>query len=165
MCVAIAPLPRYPIESIRTGELADGSDSWHVDINPDINLYKSLAAAATAGDFGDPIADSDFDIYLDDGADDGGRRLIYIKQPCDYEDAQPKFFLHIIPTDVRDLPDARQEHGFEKFDFNYNGGEIKVSGGRCVALVGLSGYPIERIRTGQYTGAGSVWRAEIELGE
>ena len=122
---------------------------------------KAYAAgvAAIAGDFGEPLADSDFDIYIDQNI------LIYFKQPCAEEDTRAKFSLHIFPADARDLPANRQEYGFDNLDFNHRGDEIKASGGRCVALRDLPDYPIERIRTGQFTHAGHLWRADIDLGE
>ena len=128
------------------------------------DIYAIAHKAVIAGDFEERLAGSIFDIYLDKGGDEGGRRLIYFKQPCAAEDTRAEFFLHIIPVDARDLPDDRREHGFDNLDFGFseNGG---VSDGRCIAIRALPDYPIERIRTGQYTSAGQVWRAEIELGE
>ena len=135
-----------------------------IEDTPDI--YAIAHSAAIAGDFGDPLARSDFDIYLDESAYEYGRRLIYIKQPCAATDARHKIFLHIIPARPRDLPADKQERGFENLDFNSNGNEVKVSDDRCVALRGLPGYPIEGIHTGQFMDdAGQLWRAEIELGE
>ncbi len=127
------------------------------------DLYDIARNAAIAGAFGDPIADSDFDIYFDKDADEDGRRLIYIKQPC-VAATHPSFFLHIIPADARDLPDDRREHGFANMDFQF-GNRGKASDGWCIAIAPLPNYPIERIRTGQFTSEGQVWRADIELGE
>ena len=125
--------------------------------------YATLAAAA-AGDFGDPLANSDFDIYLDDAVEDN-RRLIYIKQPCAPEDARVKFFLHIIPAHARDLPAHRQEHEFDNMDFDYTSGAVQARDDWCIAIRKLPDYPIQRIRTGQFTPAGQLWRADITLNE
>ena len=114
--------------------------------------------AVLAGYFGEPIANSDFDIYMDDG------NLIYFKQPCAAEDARTRFFLHIFPADARDLRADRHEHGFDRLDFgirNYG----KTSDDWCIAITSLPDYAIERIRTGQIADAGALWRADIELGE
>ena len=121
----------------------------------------AIVAAAATGGFGDPLARSDFDIYLDENK----RRLIYIKRPCADEDARAKFFLHIIPADTRELPDYTREHGFDNFDFNFDGSEVQASDNWCVAMRRLPGYAIKRIRTGQFTDEGTVWQAEAELGE
>ena len=125
------------------------------------NIYDIAHDAAIDGAFGEPIANSRFDIYLDEN----GLRLIYIKQPCADEDAQQKFFLHITPSHARDLPADRREHGFDNLDFNHNADETKVSDGRCVAMRDLPDYAIQRIHTGQYTPAGAIWRADINLNE
>ena len=131
-------------------------------LESNLDIYEIARNAAIAGDFGERLADSDFRIYFDED----GRRLIYIKQPCASEDAQAKFFLHIIAADARALPAHRQEYGFDNLDFNFNGNDVKVSGGGCIAARDLPGYPIERIRTGQFTDEGKqVWRVEAELGE
>ena len=163
LCIATRSLPDYAIERIRTGQLEDGSNLWQADINPDINLYRSLAAAAMAGDFGDPIADSHFDIYL--GKDGDVRRLIYIKRRCSADDAQTRFFLHIIPADARDLPAHRRELGFVGFDFNFDGNKVQALDDLCIAVQSLPDYPIRLIRTGQLADGNKLWQADISLNE
>ena len=117
-------------------------------------------AALAAGDFGERVASSIYDIYLDENI------LIYFKQPCAAEDTRAMFFMHIIPADARDLPADRQAHGFENRDFWFGfGNNGKVSDGWCIALQRLPGYTIERIRTGQFTGEGHVWQADIDVSE
>ena len=116
-------------------------------------------AALAAGEFGERLAGSDFDIYLDDNI------LIYFKRHCAADEAQPKFFLHIIPADARDLPADKREHGFDNRDFRF-GGWGKASDDECIAIAPLPRYPIERIRTGQYvSGEGQLWQADINLNE
>ncbi len=115
--------------------------------------------AIIAGDFGERLADSRYDIYLDENI------LIYSKQSCAAKDTRAKFFLHIIPTDAQDLPDHRREYGFGNRDFNFTGLDVHALYDWCIAIRTLPDYPIERIRTGQFTDEGVVWRAEIELGE
>ena len=148
--------PDHP--GLRALDLTPGA---YIEDLPDIHGRASATVAAiSAGDFGEPIADSDFDIYLD--ADN--RRLIYIKRRCASEDARVKFFLHTIPSDTRDLPANRQGHGFDNFDFNIDGSEVQASDNWCLAMRRLPDYPIERIRTGQFvSGKGQLWRADVEL--
>lgn len=45
------------------------------------------------------------------------------------------------------------------------GGISRASDAWRFAIASLPGYPIERIKTGQFTDAGAVWRAEINLNE
>ena len=128
----------------------------YIEDLPDI--YDAARNAVIAGALGEPLVSSDFDIYPDDG------NLIYFKMPCAAEDTQARFFLHIIPADARDLPAARQEHGFDTMNFGFRN-RGKISDDWCIAVLSLPAYPIERIRTGQFTGKGALWRAEIGLGE
>ena len=127
------------------------------------DIYDRTHAAFIAGAFGERLARSIFDIYLDEG----GRRLIYFKQPCVWEDAHAaQIFLHIFPTNARDIPVNRKEHGFDNRDFKFNArGKASPQEGWCLAARGLPDYAIGRIRTGEYTSEGTVWKAEIELGE
>ena len=122
------------------------------------DLLDWARAAVLAGDFGERIAHSDFDIYLDENI------LIYFKQPCAAEDTRARFFLHIFPADARDLPDYRQEYGFADRDFEFDD-RGKTRAGWCIAIAPLPGYAIERIRTGQFTGEGVAWRSEVEVGK
>ncbi len=147
--------PDHP--GLQTLDLAPGAS---LEDTP--NLLEWARAALASGDFAQPLADANYDIYRYNGED--GDTLIYFKQSCAEEDTQAKFFLHIFPAHARDLPAASQEHGFYNRDFEFNG-RGKASDGICVAIAPLPDYPIQRIRTGQYTDAGQVWRADITLNE
>ena len=157
-CVSGIALPDYPIARIRTGQDAaeSGVKAWRVDIGlaalPAAQAaYKSIAS----GDYGNPAAQSDFDLYL------SGNTLIYLKEPCAPGDFDARFFLHIIPADLDDLPSDRRERGYANMDFRFvdHGADI---GGKCVGLRDLPAYAIERIRTGQFvSGEGSLWRVEF----
>ena len=91
---------------------------------------------------GEPAASSEFDLHLQDG------ELIYFKQPCDQYDTRERFFLHIVPADIKDLPDERRAHGFDNLDFWFwQRGDLY--GRQCVAHLPLPDYPIAAIETGQ----------------
>ena len=137
----------------------------YLEDTPD--LLEWARAALAAGVFGERLAAARFDIYLDEYTGEDNPRLIYFKQPCAVEDARAKFFVHIIPADVRDLPIERQEHGFDNRDFNLvSGSSVRKLDDWCVAIRMLPRYAIKRIRTGQFvSGEGGLWRADIELGE
>ena len=127
------------------------------------DLLDWARASLAAGDFGQPLANSRYDIYLDNDGDEN--ILIYFKQPCAAEDTQARFFLHIFPADARDIPAERQYHGFVNRGFEF-GDRGKTLDGWCVAIAPLPRYPIERISTGQFvSGERELWRAEVELGE
>ena len=150
--------PDYP--GLRALDLTPGA---YIEDSPDIyDRASAIVAAAASGDYGDPIARADFDIYLDD-SDEDNHRLIYIKQPCADEDARMRFFLHIIPRRARDLPDHRREIGFDSLDFNFGASEVQAQDDWCVAARRLPAYPIERIRTGQLKDGIKLWQSDISL--
>ena len=155
-CVATRDLPDYAIERIRTGQLAKGEELWRADI--DLAAHTAAQAAydgIIAGDYGPPVAQSHFDIYLSSNS------LIYLKENCVADDADARFFLHIIPADPADLPADRREFGYGNIDFHFADHGAYV-GDKCVAERDLPNYAIERIRTGQFaSGEGQLWSAEF----
>ena len=159
-CIHRQLLPDYPIARIATGQkTTSGAAEWRADID----LAARAAAQAihdriAAGDYGQPVAQSDFDLYL------RGESLAYLKEPCAEGDTDARFFLHIIPTDLADLPADRRERGFANLDFHF-ADHGAYAGDICVAERELPDYPIERIRTGQHiSGEGAIWRAEFAAG-
>ena len=158
-CIESQPrLPDYPIARIRTGQIAKGEVVWRADIDfvahaAATALYESIAA----GGYGQPVARSDFDVYL------RGDVLAYLKEPCEQGDMDARFFLHIVPDDPADLPAVWREYGFENLDFWFDG-HGGYAGDKCVAELDLPDYPIARIRTGQNASAsGDGWLADINL--
>ena len=156
-CVIRRPLPAYPIERIRTGQdAAARGGEWRADIDLAAHAAASVVyAGILAGDYGLPVAQSDFDVYLRD------RALAYLKEPCAAGDADARFFLHIIPDAPADLPAAARERGFANLDFQFVD-HGAYAGDKCVATLELPPYPIDRIRTGQFvSGEGDLWRVEF----
>ena len=158
-CVASVPLPSYPVASVRLGQRSPGATG------EDTPLWESVAvlepdawrAAHRAAVSGEPLAGAVFDLYLDDEA------LVYVKEPCGQADTETRFFLHVVPDRVDDLPRERRGHGFDNLDFEFflRGGHFD---GRCMARVPLPGYAIASIRTGQFVGGeGEVWSAEVAV--
>ena len=162
-CMVSADLPEYNIESIRTGQFTKGIDSedaqaWSAYYNfelPDImDAVNELLQSERK-----PDIRSDFDVYIDGG------RLIYVKDSCNNQDSETPFFLHVFPADEKDLPDGRDESGFDNLDFEltHKGG---MHDGNCFAAVDLPEYDIASIRTGQWVrGEGNIWEASIDFTE
>ena len=154
-CAAFFPLPGYPVAAIRTGQSdGGGGDLWLAEflIDPERRWAESAAGAS-----GTPIVRGAFDVYLTDGA------LVYIQEPCEQTDAEARFFLHITPERVGDLPEARRQYGFDNLDFAFfpNGA---LFDGKCAARAALPEYPIASIRTGQHAGGvGEIWSAEFAV--
>ena len=152
-CVALVPLPNYPIAEIRTGQ----AGRWAVNLYPPAEPERLRATyAALSGR--QPAAQAAFDLYLQDN------RLIYLRETCNAGDTAAGFFLHIIPADIADLPAERRAAGFVNRDFAFDrrGGSFD---GKCLAVLFLPDYPLKFIRTGQYVpGQGELWAAEL-MGE
>ena len=154
------PLPDYPIARIRTGQSAaeSGGYDWGVDIDMAAHAAaRALYESIVAGDYGQPVARSDFDVYM------RGNGLAYVKENCDAGDTDAPFFLHIIPADPADLPAGWREHGFENLDFLFADHGARA-GDKCVVTRELPDYAIERIRTGQFvSGEGQLWSVEFAV--
>ena len=149
-CVAVVPLPDYPIVAIRTGQ----DNRWEVNLYP-LTAPDYLRAAYAALTEGQPEARAVFDLYWRD------KRLVYRRESCAPGDTAAGFFLHIIPADIADLPAERRPAGFANLDFAFagRGGHFD---GKCLAVAALPDYAIAEIRTGQHIpGQGELWAAEL----
>ena len=137
-CIAVAPLPDYPIAAIGTGQ----ADLWEVNLYP-LTEPDYLRAAYAALTEGQPDYRGVFDFYWREG------RLVYLRESCAAADTAAGFFLHIIPVDAADLPAEQRDVGFANWDFAFArwGGHFD---GKCMAVVALPDYPIAVVRTGQY---------------
>ena len=155
-CFAFVDLPEYEIAEISTGQYTADGLVWS-------GRYSVAAAAAVAAarellEKGvQPAVSSVFDVYIDDG------ELIYAKARCDAADRDARFFLHLDPVDVSDLPEERKEFGFDNLDFNFSDRGVE-SDGECFAVVALPAYEIAEISTGQYTPDRLVWSEKIDVG-
>ena len=108
---------------------------------------------------GTPAIRSDWDVHL------VGNSLIYVKEPCIPEDAEPTFFLHLDPIDRNDLPIHRKQYSFDNLDFAFEDQDHFPSSSEevCVAMRELPDYGIAAIRTGQYTGEDRIWEGSFEV--
>lgn len=156
-CVAAVPLPDREIAGIRTGQ--PGAGAWEAAFPfAAPAVYEAAYESAVARE---PDTRGVFDVYMDDAE----RALIYVKEPCAASDAADRFFAHIAPERVSDLPNDRRGLGFESrdFDFPLRG---TLLDGKCVAKIPLPPYPIERVRTGQWIrGEDEIWSVELRLAD
>ena len=150
-CLASVDLPQYDIAGIRTGRLDGGNAAWsatHVVQGPElISAYQSIVST-------EPVARSEFDVYLDGGT------VYYLKEPCGGADTRASFFLHVFPEALDDLPDERKQHGFDNLDFGFDVRGV-IFDGKCLAGVDLPQYGIARITTGQFDAVDRVWDVEV----
>ena len=89
--------------------------------------------------------------------DKNENKLIYVRENCRAEDLEARFFLHVFPVDPADLPEHRRQYGYYKLDVDVDRQSLPLSKA-CVAISNLPDHPIARIRTGQFTDEGQIWR-------
>ena len=146
-CVAVAPLPDYPIARIRTGQ------------------YTAEYAEAVRRGLGDsePWVRARYDIHFDPAE----RLLTYIREEGCAEGVGvgADFFLHVYPVDTDSLPAWRQAAGFSVLD-NSLGGGGRTGDGACVVVAPLPAWPIASVHTGETGGwqvRFAVTRAEVDV--
>ena len=168
-CVALRHLPDYPVVAVRTGQFTEEGRVREEEFSLPGWAEERFGSFATADDLdalardrGRLVVSSFFDIYDVAAADSGGRRMLYVKEPCAEEDARAGFFLHLIPEDESDLPEERRQYGFDNLDFSFAGWGSRI-GERCVAARHLPDYPVAAVRAGQFTKQGRVWEEEFSL--
>ena len=142
------------------GEFSDGGvyrfpPGWRFDeagYRANVNRYLSELTEESGQLVGSDI----FDVYVN------GRTLVYIREPCAPADTEAWFFLHIDPVDPADLPEERQQYGFDGRDFIFDLQATRFDE-KCLTTVELPDYGIARIRTGQYDGSSQLWSVEFTL--
>ena len=111
----------------------------------------------TIGEIGAPAAASLYEVYF------GANRLLYIKEPCAAADTAARFYLHIVPERIDDLPRGRRQYGYDNRDFDFDRFGLRVDGS-CLISVPLPEWEFTIIRTGQYTDSGRLWESEFRAG-
>ena len=151
-------LPGYAIARIHTGQFArpDGRVIWEADLSVRSKVWLDMYDDVVSGV---PSAAADYDLYLREDA------LYYAKRSCDSADVEARFFLHIYPEDVNDLPASLRRQGFQNLDFEFHEHGL-LAADRCVIRRHLPEYPIARIHTGQFArpDGAVLWEAELSLG-
>ncbi len=165
-CLIRRPLPDYPIRAIKAGQFVSGEGTVWEDTHvfpmngAALSAYRAAYRAARGGEYGEPIARSEFDVYLDGGA------LVYVKERCSEEDARGRFLLSAFPENADDVSEGRRELGFDheslNFDFAMRGARF---GGVCMAWRGLpAGYRLRAVETGQWVpGGAELWRERVDF--
>ena len=150
-CLASVALPNYDIARIETGPLSPAQSKERGRFE----VYRQYQRVVS----GELVARSTFDVYRDE------RVLHYVKTPCFDEDIKTKFFLHIFPTDRKELPSHRWLWGYDNDDFSWRKRGLRFDD-KCLASIALPHYDIARIKTGQFYDDGvRVWEVEISLNE
>ncbi len=167
-CIVMRDLPQYDIKHIATGqtmrvESSSGEVSWAPVWKDEHDVYIDIFRIIEEA--GDPIIRSNYDVYIHES------RLLYVKSPCSEDDIEHRFFLHITPVHMNDLPEERKQHGFDNLDFPYSDYGVPV-GENCIVMRDLPQYDIKHIATGQTMRVESpsgevswppVWRGEHDV--
>ena len=153
-CLAVMPLPDYPIIAIQTGQSNAGNRLWETAFPIDRTAEHRATYAALAGR--EPAARATFDLYLRDN------NLHYVRESCADTDTAARFYLHIVPVNQDDLPVERRQYGADNrdFDFDWRGATFD---GKCLATIPLPDYPIAEVITGQDDGGGRLWETSFAL--
>ena len=118
---------------------------------------------------GEPVIRSNYDVYIDNYSNE--TRLIYFHRSCSQKDTEHRFFLHITPVHVNDLPDHRKQSGFDNLDFRFNDNFSDdsftlVNNDTCIVVRYLPQYDIKQVQTGQFTPeTGPLWEGEFTFGQ
>ena len=107
-CLAAVPLPDYDLAGIRTGQYLGSNRLWRAELTGERLKYLAASEAIAVYSGREPAARSEWNVYIGDA-----NRLVYLKKSCAAADTAAKFYLHIIPQDIADLPAERREMGFE----------------------------------------------------
>lgn len=156
-CLAMAALPEYPFTIIRTGQfISEEAKLWSVEIHLEhLPRIQELELRLDAGRF---VAAGLYEVYL------SGNRMILFKESCEAADTEAKFLVHVFPVDRVDLPAHREGWTFDNLDFDFQDQGVR-QGNRCLAMVTLPDYPINWVRTGQFTReTGRLWEVRFTPG-
>ena len=155
-CAAVVELPDYEIAAVATGQFR-GGQIWSREFILDQPAAISAAGMTGLLEDAELLAQSEFDLYRNEDT------LLWEKTPCGNEDVLPKFFAHVLPVKVRDLPEERRRRRFDNFDFNFFNRGALTQGGMCIAAMQLPDYPVAAVRTGQFTSDGEAWSVTLEF--
>ena len=170
-CLASIALRHDDIARIETGPLPLGQSKERERLEEYRQAYRRVVS-------GELVARSTFDVYRDEHV------LHYVKSPCSDADVKTQFFLHIFPTDRKELDSHRWLWGYDNDDFSfykivvplYSYGQGKYDNDnfssnkrglrfddKCLASIALPHYAIARIETGQYhwDSGSKQWEAKI----
>ena len=121
-----------------------------------------LAGGRRPAESAAPLAPLEFQVYR--RAE--GNYLEYVRENCDLEDTEPRFFVDLTPQDLADLPPRLRERGYETRLFSFAEAGGRFSPERCTMQIPLPDYPLAHIITGQYLPlSGQLWNKAFPVTE
>ena len=156
-CLVSIALPHYDIGRVETGPLSSDQSKERANDPDRLEVYRRTYQRVVSGEL---VARSTFDVYR------VSRALYYVKTPCSDADVKTKFFLHIFPTNSKELDSLRWQWGYNNDDFFFHKKGLRFDD-TCLASIALPHYAIARIETGQFyfDSRGKQWKAKIFLNE
>lgn len=103
------------------------------------------------------VASSKFNIYIIEN------KLVLNKDTCNRQDIEDTFFFHIVPDNVSDIPENRQQYKFDNLDFKASINSL--FGNSCYIERDLPKYKFNSIRIGQFNKQGQIWQENIDFKE
>ena len=159
-CLAVAPLPAYPIRQLRVGQWLTGEKRmlWRADVPmPSASAvaraygaaYRTLAPQAAL-----QRREEGFDVYVTRSA------VTLAKASCTAVDTVSRFILHLTPADPRDLSGLP----FANRDFHFFERGLRMAGA-CLAAVPLPAWPVQSLTVGQPQPETErmLWQADLRL--
>ena len=141
-CLAVAPLPAYPIRHLRVGQWLTGERRmlWQADLRvpPAAAAARAYGAAHRTLAPAAALRRGAFDVYATSAA------VIWAKAPCAEGDVQSRFFLQAAPVDPRVLAGR----AFVRLDFPFVARGVRV-GGACLVAAPLPAWPVGSLTVGQ----------------
>ena len=129
-CLASIALPHYDIARIETGPLPLGQSKERAYDPGRLEVYRQAYRRVVSGEL---VARSTFDVYRDE------RALHYVKTPCSDADMKTKFFLHIFPTNRKELDSLRWQWGYDNYIVNFSERGLRFDD-KCLASIALPHY-------------------------
>ena len=115
-----------------------------------LRRWRSVVARVEAGEFGEPLARSVFDIYREDSKE---RTLVYLKRHCTVGDIEERFFLH--------WTRRGGSIGNKWFEFVRHG--VLLDGETCVAIVPWEAIgSVVHMRAGQIGDGAGKWSVDLD---
>ncbi len=157
-CLAVAPLPAYPIRHLRVGQWLTQEKRmlWQADLP----VPRALAAARAYGAAYRALAPQavlhrgPFDVYMTRSA------VIWARAPCAEVDVQSRFILRMKPVDPRVL------HGrsFAHLDFPFVARGMRTAGA-CLIAAPLPAWPVQSLSVGQQRPETerTLWQIDLQL--
>lgn len=119
-----------------------------------------LATLLLAARRNGPTARGAWDVYAHAGY------LLYEKAECTGEARAARFFVHVVPSRIMDMPMARHKTGFIPIDFDFEANGW-TEGAACRAGLKLPSFPLARVRTGQFVVRGGesqeIWQVSVTM--